>query len=76
MSLSVELNPNWTEWTNKFGKLDILVNLKNIGKTLQINNVPREKVQKLYKNLNIYYVSALALGKKIITTVPLNSLLV
>ena len=32
MSLSVELDPNWTEWTNKFGKLDILVNLKNIGK--------------------------------------------
>ena len=64
MSLSVELDHNWTEWTNKFGKLDILVNLKNIGKLLQINNVSREKVQKLYTNLNIYYVPALPLGKK------------
>ena len=32
--LIVELDPNWTEWTNKFGKLDITANLKNIGKML------------------------------------------
>ena len=34
MLLSVELDPNWTECTNKFGKLDIPANLKNIGKIL------------------------------------------
>ena len=68
MSLSVELDPNWTEWTNKFGKFGHTTKFEKYRKNVIIQLGVKGKCSKsLQINLNIYHVPVLALGKKNVT---------
>ena len=68
MSLSVELNPNWTEWTNKFGKFGHTGKFEKYRKNVIVQlGVKGKCSESLQINLNIYHVPALALGKKNVT---------